>query len=262
MSSCNLSKKVIAILTLFTLIFSILATHETKAQYNLNWAEAPLNKIPIQYKLEHFNFKGPVKEYIQGTTNYKFDNRGYFDSGKAYTYTNYAITFNDKNLPLTYKKWVGDAYVNPNRLVLDSKGHIVAQKKNLDDVVVETYTYDSQGNWTGTLDANGKAKNYIYSYDDKNRLIRSQFIDYTGKVSWVEEYRYEKDGDFLIISTVRKKTGETGEAVAKKEYYKNGFYYGTSKDATISFDKNGNLTRFITGNDNPPQYSYARFIYY
>lgn len=237
------------------LLFTLTLFNFSTAHYNINWAEAPLNKIPLRYKLEHYNLKGPVKEFKEMGT-LLFNKDGYVISGKEIF--DFEFTYNSKHQPITYKTWFEGVSYNTGKLVLDNKGRIIESDKQYGG----KFTYDKNGNWTGTLDpVTGTRLNssFIYEYDQKNRMISRQY--YNKEIIWRENFTYSKEDRYVVITTQRFYMDVLSKNIKTITYYKNGYYYGEVKNNNLKFDAFGNPINKLDekGNAitaNPISYSY------
>ena len=239
------------------LIFAVLICSFTLAQYNINFKEAPLNKIPLQYKLEHFNLKGPLKEYALMGREY-FDKQGYLIRG--FRGINYEFTYDANHKPITHAHWLSDSYKPVDQLVFDEKGRIIKDNPSSGSV----YAYDQNGNWTGTFEnnkfANRKTGSYIYTYDSKNRVIKSEY--YSGDILWEDSYTYAKEGDYLLITTSRKDFKNLSKNFKNSTYYKNGVFYGSVKNDNVKFDRYGNVTTNVDGTGKTSTINLTKYVYY
>jgi len=239
------------LLLISALIFFNLLT----AQYNINWKEAPLNQIPIPYKLEHFNLKGPLKD-LTGGRDLHFNNKGNLTEANALV--SFRFTYDADNNPLTYSSWFINESKSIFQLKLDNKGRI--KEKNGENNSV--FTYDSRGNWTGTVDQKGKREDFsrIFTYDTKNRLIKSEFFN--SSILWTNHFTYAKDGDFLVITDSYENFKDPSKNFQRKNYYKNGFNYGSVKNDNFKFDQYGNPTVELDAKGNVFRTNETQYVYY
>ena len=237
---------------MFTLTFFNLTT----AQYTINWQEAPLNKIPLKYKLEHYNLKGPMKEYALMGKDF-FDKQGYLIRG--YKGISYEFTYDSNHKPLVYKHWLSESFIMTDQLILDEKGRII----KADGSTGEKYIYDKNGNWTETIDiSTGTRKNgrYIYSYDNKNRLIKEEYLSTT--ILWEDRHTYAKDGDYVLITTTRQDFQNPSKNFKKSNYYKNGTFYGAVKNDNVKYDKYGNIAKAVDATGKTATLNLTSYVYY
>ena len=228
------------------------------AQYNINWVEAPLNEIPIKYKKEHFNLKGPIKTYqFYRTTT--FDKEGYLIYGVFGS--NFEFTYNQNHKLISTSSWLGDAFKPLYPLVLDAKGRII-EKKVFNNS--EIYTYDANGNWTGTIDQYGNriVNSFIYNYDTKNRVIKAEYYDYQFKVAWEETYTYAKDGDFVVVTKTNTNFKDASKNYRDVVYYKNGYWYGWVKNDNVKYDRYGNIINGVDKDGKVNMMSTYKYDYY
>lgn len=238
------------------LIFTLTFFNLTTAQYTINWQEAPLNKIPLKYKLEHYNLKGPMKEYALMGNDF-FDKQGYLIRG--YKGINYEFTYDTNHKPLVYKHWLSESFIMTDQLILDEKGRII----KADGSTGEKYIYDKNGNWTETIDTStGNRKNgrYIYSYDNKNRLIKEEYLSTT--ILWEDRHTYEKDGDYILITSTRQDFQNPSKNFKKSNYYKNGTFYGAVKNDNVKYDKYGNVAKAVDATGKTATLNLTSYVYY
>ena len=237
------------------LIFAVCIFNFSSAQYNINWKEAPLNQIPIPYKLEHFNLKGPVKA-LTGGRDLHFNNKGNLTN--AIAVVSFSFTYDANNNPITYSSGFANDSKSIFQLKLDAKGRIKEKTGSNNSV----YTYDSGGNWTGTFNEKGDRQNFsnIYTYDTKNRLIKSEFFN--SSVIWIDYFTYAKDGEFLVINYSYENLKEPSKNYKRKNYYKNGFNYGSVKNDNFKFDQYGNPTVELDAKGNVFRTNETQYVYY
>lgn len=236
--------------------FALILCNFFNAQYNINWQEAPLNKIPLPYKLEHFNLKGPVREFKEMGIKL-FNQDGYLVSGKEIIDSDF--TYDANHQPLTYKTSFEGISNNTGKLVLDNIGRIIESDKRSGG----KFIYDKNGNWTGTLDAvTGKRLNssFIYEYDQKNRLISRQY--YNKDVVWTENFTYAKEDGYVVITAQRFYINDFTKNFKTINYFKNGHYYGAVKNDNVKFDLIGNPTIKVNESGKPLTANPISYTYY
>ncbi|MCB0448253.1 MAG: hypothetical protein KDD03_12245, partial [Gelidibacter sp.] len=228
----------------------------SQAQYNIDWVEAPLNEIPIKYKREHFNLKGPVKQY-QKAGNFYFDKEGFLIYGDFGS--NFEFTYNKNYKLLSTSSWLGTAFKPLYPLVLDANGRII-EKKVFNNS--EIYTYDANGNWTGTIDQYGtrKENSYIYTYDTKNRVVKAEY--WYEKILWEQTYTYAKDGDFLVVTKTNTDFRDASKNYKDVVYYKKGNWYGWVKNDNVKYDRFGNMISGVDKDGKENSMSTYKYIYY
>jgi hypothetical protein len=138
----------------------------TQAQYIKDWANAPMNPIPVQYTLNHFNLLGPVQSQNESvgslSFDYYFDNNGCVsESGgssdiKNYTYDTQHLligtidiysthTFTNNNLGLTvHDEWNHNGHKGQNIYEYNLKG-LFSKKTEISysQTIVRSYIYDN-----------------------------------------------------------------------------------------------------------------------
>lgn len=247
--------------TLFLALMMCLGITST-TQYNLNWAEAPLNEIPIKYQLEHFNLKGPLKTSALLTSKNNFDKEGYFQSSTGGG--NVEMTYDANHKPLTYSSWASESFRPIYQLEIDSYGRISGKRDVKTGRYFERYTYDKIGNWTGTLKGQDyrKTNSYIYSYDENNRLIKVEYYDTPKTIAWIDSYSYKSDGDFLLVSSSRINSSDPSMNSIDAIYYKIEVFYGQKKSDNVTYDKFGNVAIGVRHNGDSEGYSFQKLEYY
>ncbi len=225
---------------LYSIFFVVLVSNSTIAQYIIS-NDAPLNEIPVKYKLEHFKLKGSVKEYKSVTETYKFNKEGYLiNYNNGTSNQDYIYNSNNKLIKIKSETSMG---IEEYQIEMDSNNRII--KKGED-----SFIYDSNGNviksksWMGT---------FLYSYDNKGRLIKREMKSSFN--SNMVTFTYEKDGKFI------KTTSDYGKKKFKL-YYKNGYNYGADKKNRIKFDKKGNPLYLIDTSGNKITDTEKIYVYF
>ena len=224
------------------------------AQYNVS-VKQPLNEVPIKFHRDHFNLKGDVKVFNNSIVKYTFNEQGFLirEKGLFSHITEYTYDANSNLLFVTSDA----ASLSPLKYEItnDNKGRPVEKKYGIS---VETYEYDSNGNYFKTYDSNyGKLiLKELNEYDHKNRLVKHQYF-FDNEEAFNSVYSYKIEGDFIKITQIH--TSKNEEPRTKTFYYKNGNYYGENRSDNLTFDKYGNPMSLI-GSDGMPsmeiKYSY------
>lgn len=238
---------------LFTLTFFGLIS----AQYNINWQEDPILKIPLKYKLEHFNLKGPVKEYKTVGLVHNFDRNGYLISGRQGDF--FEFTYDANKNPTFYTFWKNEGQKTIGKIILDKNGRII---ENL-YFNGEKYKYDAKGNFTETISNitnETKDGTYIYTYDDKNRSIKAEY--YNEKILWEMVSSYKKEGEFLVMTTTRKDFNYAYKNTTVSTYFKNGHRYGNIKNENVKYDQYKNVIGEVDVNGKLHNFQPIKITYY
>lgn len=194
---------------------------------NIDFVNAPINPIALEYKKEHFNLKGDVYGYgyrvfsKEGMLIYEYG----ISRGLHYLYKN----------GFPYADTEGKLYEFNSLGYLSKKTYASLGKQT------QTYTYNTKGLITKV--SNTKGYNATYEYDDKGRLSKSNV---GGNI---REFSYQKNGEQLIVTI---KDLSKNPAVVTKHIYKNGIKIGENDNLyNLKYDKLGN----ISGYENAIYYS-------
>lgn len=239
------------------LIFAILFFNLLNAQYNINWNEAPLNEIPLRYKLEHFKLKGPVKEYKTVGLVQNFDKNGYLISGRQSDF--FEFTYGANKNPTFYTFWKNETQKTIGKIILDKNGRIIENRYFNGD----RYNYDKNGNFTETIsNITNETKNetYIYTYDDKNRVIKSAYFN--EKILWETVYSYKKEGEFLVVTSTKKDFNYAYRNSTGSTYFKNGHRYGNIKNDNVKYDQHKNVIDEVDVNGKVSDFKPIKITYY
>ncbi len=209
------------------------------AQYNLS-VDAPQNEVPIKFHKDHFNLKGNVKVFDNMVSEYTFNKQGFLikQNGIMSGETQYVY---DKNNKL--KLIIVDANKsNPlnYEIITDSRGRPIEKKRSS---YVEKYEYDRKGNYIKKYKTNSFNNLFLaeeFTYDKKNRVIQYIYYRTNGEVSFIHNYRYKKEGDFLKL-TISKEGNSMNPTIS---YYKSGVYYGKEKNNKVEYDQYNNPISF------------------
>ncbi len=225
------------------LTFCLIFSWTSQSQYNVDWEKAPFNPIPEKYTLNHFQLKGPVKEFNNGSETYYFNENGLLTKKidllkyhTNYEYTNGQLSKISKDKETIIVKIVEDKLVN----TFNSNS------------TVTIFEYDSNKQLISKSDTSeGNAKE-SYTYDSEGKISESKIIYPHITLHTIFTYKY--DGDQLTIYA--KKNGQTS-----KHYYENGYYMGgVLKAKSRSFDTHGNPLSLI--NQNGQEYKDLKYTYY
>ncbi len=221
-------------------------------------ANTPLNPIPVKYKAEHFNLKGPV--FAAGKQ--VFEKNGLLRKELV------QYSYDEKGLP------TGKGSVTWER---DADGRVIKEEYQNGRTTDFTYTGELLTGATYRYRYAKGAKIYdiqgqrTYSYDKQGRLIR-ETLDETneenGDTKEVTIYAYTQDGDTLKVVKTVQKGGEP--SVRHHETYQNGWLIHSSKEGdpielTIeyTFDSYGNPVKFAHVQNNGVRDTFSRsFSYY
>ncbi len=177
---------------LLSLIILFLTTTSSFAQ-NVDWVNAPINPISSKAHLKKQNLKGDVLQF-------DFNN---FDKNGAWVSSNKSGT--------------------DEKVELDVLGRIIKEITFWGSVT--NYTYDANGNLTKE---HTPKYHIIYSYDNKNRLIKELYLTTDNKTR-NSLYSYKTQNDILIINELRTPIG--GKPIELEIHYKNGLkVYETVKN--------------------------------
>ena len=168
-------KKSILILLTFLMAFSGFAQ-------NIDWANAPLNPVPVFYTANHYNIKGPIKEFKAESMSKEIFYLHFNEQGKLVQKITSQPAGHSKIL-YTYK--------------YDTKGNLIK----------ETYAFlDSKGNKTSEYPATIKVNSeglvvnkggYTYAYDKNKRLTLCTAKDQNGKENYRQEFTYNTLGQVI-----------------------------------------------------------------
>lgn len=227
-------------LLLLILFFSI----TIQAQYKIDWVNAPLNPIPIKYTLNHFQLKGPVKEFNSGYGIYYFNKKGLLIQKKGFLGKQTNYLYDSNNELITIK--------NENVTINVKYSESVVVNKFSSDSSVVIYEYNEKQQLVAKSNTSEGSEKEQYVYDSEGRVSESKIIYPHITIHTI--FIYKNDGDFLIIHT--EKNGQTS-----RHYYKNGYYMGgVLKAKTLKRDSNGNPLSLI--NQNGQEYKELKYTYY
>ncbi|MBC2594131.1 hypothetical protein H5P28_07630 [Ruficoccus amylovorans] len=226
------------------LLFTCSLLGATLSAQKVDWDKAPINPVPIKYKAEHFNLKGPI---------FSADKKVFNEQGlliKDISYLRY-----ENGLP-TGKgsvEWETDAEGNVIRQTFES-GRVDAYTYSNGLLVEESYEYDKK---KGTK---------RYSYDEAGRLVRLERDD-NGQTE-TTTYAYSVDGDSVTVT----ETTQSGTSAARRSFktYKGGLLTASSTEGEsielnveYTFDPYGNPTKWVYAQNNGVRDEFAtRYQYY
>ena len=167
-----------AIITFLLTIFTATGGY---AQY-IDWANAPLNPVPVFYTANHYNVKGPIKEFKAESMSREIFYLYFNEQGKLVEKITSQPGGHSKIL-YTYQ--------------YDTKGNLIK----------ETYAFlDSKGNKTSEYPATIKVNSeglvisqgrYTYTYDKNKRLTLCTAKDQNGKENYSQEFTYNTLGQVI-----------------------------------------------------------------
>ncbi|AXG68137.1 MORN repeat protein [Kordia sp. SMS9] len=227
---------------IITILLFCFVCQFTMAQ-KIDMENAPRNPIGFKHKKEHFFLRGDIYTSSgkifdrQGNLVYNYGTRYYYDTNGKIIGNNYDDTFE-----------------------YDSKGNIVLFKYKSGSV--SNYRFNNKNLLTYEKNTYGEEK--IYTYDSKDRLIKT-VVNKKGVFFQQRDYSYSKKGKNVIVSL--QYTKANGQAGFKgKYYYKNGFLIkeelaSGTYEYTVDVDTKGNKINFYTAND-PKAKHYKTFNRY
>ncbi|MGE9293046.1 MAG: hypothetical protein ACQKBW_05490 [Puniceicoccales bacterium] len=210
----------------------------------VDWSNAPMNPIPVKYKAEHFNLKGPV---------FSADKRVFDEDGLLIKESSYV--YYEDGLPT-------------------GKGSVIWETDVDGNVTHESY---SSGRDTDYIYSDGrlvkettkykeKESEKTYDYDNAGRLSRVDSHD--GDKTETTTYTYTVDGDSVHVT----ETIQRGTTPAKRNFltYKDGHLTasrteGDSIELKIEyeFDQYGNPVKWVHTQNNGVRDEFsARYQYY
>ncbi|WP_309387357.1 hypothetical protein [Cerasicoccus frondis] len=211
----------------------------------VDWSNAPLNPIPVKYKTEHFNLKGPV---------FSADKQVFGEDGRMIKDISYVRYEDGQPISKGSVPWETDAEGRVTREYYFSgrDSHFEFRDDGLLSKTTHKY--------------NNSEEVIVYSYDDAGRLNRIQKTD--GDRTETTTYDYQVDGDNVHIT----ETTQKGDSPAKRRFltYTNGLLTasraeGDTIELTVEyeFDDYGNPTKMVHAQNNGVRDEFkTRYQYY
>jgi hypothetical protein len=227
-----------------TVFFILLFSFSSIAQYNVDINEAPSTPIPIKYTLEHFNLKGAVKEFDDTISVYTFNEDGKLISEKSIYGTDNKYIY-DNNGELMRIEPLGVGIIR--NIIRDGGNRVIESSSNR---VGDKFMYDSKGNYFEKYNIYDKMVTERHFYDPAGRILKSEFFFPIINTSSVKTYSYKKDGDFIRVNTEYVSSNKEKPPTINSLYYKNGNYYGNSKNDNLKYDSYGNPLSYLDENGN------------
>jgi hypothetical protein len=167
-----------AIITLLLVLFVCSSTFGQ----TIDWTNAPLNPVPVFYTANHYNLKGPIKEF----------------KGESMTGESLYLQFNEQG-KLVLKIVQGLAGTSKLKYVYqyDTKGNLISQTSSMLDKNGNA-SYESKADIK--VDSKGlvtQLGGFIYSYDKNNRLVLCTAKDQNGKENYRQEFTYNNLGQVI-----------------------------------------------------------------
>lgn len=184
--------------TIFTLL-SFFLFFSTQAQYTIDWTNAPMNPIPVEYNLNHFNLVGSVKSQLEtiegldfdyyfdengrvsqsggsfGVIDYSYNSKGFLVGQKSST-TSFTFKNNDLGFVID-EKWTNSlyGYTGQNIYEYNEKG-LFSKKTEITSkqTIIRNFTYDNF-NRIVRKEASSEGKNFqtvTYAYSKEKKLLR------------------------------------------------------------------------------------------
>ena len=227
-------KNSILILLLFVFVFA-------NAQYTIDYANAPLNPLPLslKYTTSHFGLKGNVKKLIvikgfSDDAEYLFSEKGKLmeqkNDGLFGTGTD-KIIYDKKGFIL--KKESAHGY--SDSFETDKKGRITKYTSGLNGNSY-TYHYNDKGFLAEIKDPKSQLSIIGYEYDDMGRLNKNNLYDANGKFVHDEEYSIIKNDGELEITHYFINNNTKQEDTKWLKFDKDG-----NEKKNYSYDTQGNI---------------------
>ncbi|MEZ4795126.1 MAG: hypothetical protein R2773_06580 [Flavobacteriaceae bacterium] len=223
---------------LLLLALWVFAALPSKAQYKIDWVNAPANPIPVSHTKNHFNLKGDIKsEELTGTWGYTdvFDANGNLVEFLDFTFGDISYGYDSRGhlTQSTSSDATFGTYIETYQT--DSRGY-VTQWKNNDGSQGKRYVYNGKGLWEATYDLNTGKILEKYEYDAKNRIVK---IERHSDGLSTTTYTYAYEGRFNKVTVTT--TAKDGKTSSYTDYYDgkgNNMY--SSTNVTFVFDDMGN----------------------
>ncbi len=210
----------------------------------VDWSNAPMNPIPVKYKAEHFNLKGPVFS----ADKMVFDEDGLLIKENSYVYYEDGLPTGKGSVT-----WQTDVEGNVTRVSYPAG-------RDTD------YTY-SDGRLVKEISKYREKKSEkTYAYDDAGRLTRVNSHD--GDETETTTYTYSVDGDSVNVT----ETIQRGTSPAKRRFltYKDGHLTASRTEGDsielkveYQFDEYGNPVKWVHAQNNGVRDEFsARYQYY
>lgn len=212
------------------------------------------------YDFSTGNLKAEIDKY-DNRTNYEYD---LFNRVQKVSYSNSSYTkeyiYEDlwnNNKVIKYKDLNGWWYWYKFDIYGNMTGQYISNNSSYGESRVKEYEYDSNGNKTKEIDANGHS--IRFSYDSQNRLTKKSFWD---KDTTEREYislKYEvgKDANTLLLVTITDEDGYIKEygydkASRLQKEVVTLYYYSS----TFGYDYAGNLISVKDRKDKTTSFTY------
>lgn len=238
------------------LLLALFVCSLTNAQYKIDFKNAPINPIPVEYHSNHYSFNGaPIS--VEITTPYDFTIKRFKPDGRL-TYTSGSGIKN---------RYVYDAKGNltciRSKVLLDSL--FLNYKTNIKGYVTEEahyykpahyiYEYNAKGLYSKKTDVK-KGSIITNEYDSKNRIIKQTETDLQGNIEYTKDYTYTKFGDLLKIVGVTNRLNSNKKYTQTLLYNNDGVLVGSDNLKDINeplvkheIDGVGNYTKSIVIKD-------------
>jgi len=216
------------------------------SQYYVDLNVCPSTPIPLKYTLQHFNLKGPVKECDDTFSVTTFNEQGKLVNEKS-TYGLDDTYIYDAGGELI--KIESDLFgIELVKNVIRDAGNRVIESSSKSSG--NKFHYDSDGNFFEDYDIDANYVSERHFYDKLARVIKSEFYYPAINESAIKNYSYKMDGDFLVVDSHYKSSNTEKEPSTYSSYYKNGNYYGPTKNNNLEYDKYGNPLSYIDDKGN------------
>ena len=178
--------------TLF-LLFMFFSLH---AQYHIDWANAPMNPIPMVYTLNHFNLEGPIKSMQEKISSfemiYNFNEAGRI-SQTGGTFGELDYSYDAKGFIVGLKSTSYASNIKNNDL-----GFVIEEKWTNQNLAGQTiYEYNEKGLFSKKTKTSSKGSTIThFTYDDLNRIIKEESLQ-DGVVFETIKYTYTMEENLL-----------------------------------------------------------------